>query len=49
MAWRTELEKDKPPVKQQSGSVIFLITVPEGKVVSLKNIVGVLGGEITEM
>lgn len=51
--WRKELEGNKfvdvTPVVQASDSGVFLVTVPAGKVASLKNIVGVLGGEITEM
>lgn len=55
--WRKELEangvmpykpNDAAPVRQGDSS-IFLVTVPSGKVASLKNIIGVFGGEITEV
>lgn len=53
--WRKELEGNKPvdvapaaPVKQVD-SAMFLVTVPSAKIASFKNIITVLGGEVTDV
>lgn len=54
LVWRKELEgnvetQNIEPVKSTSDVMMFIVTVPKNKVSSLKNIIGLFNGEITEV